>query len=40
MNLCGGQCYDGAGNMSGRMSGAATCIQRMFKNAAYVHFNS
>ena len=37
--LCG-QGYDGAGNMSGRLKGAAAIIRAQFPNATYVHCNS
>ena len=40
MSLCRGPVYDGAGNMAGRISGAASRIQQMFKNTVYVHCNS
>lgn len=37
---CRGQGYDGAGNMAGRLSGAAARIQEINKKALYVHCNS
>ena len=37
MDDCRGQSYDGAGNMAGKYSGAATLIQRDFPKAVYVH---
>ena len=37
---CRGQGYDGAGNMAGRLSGAAARIQEDYKKALYVHCNS
>ena len=37
---CRGQGYDGAGNMAGRLSGAAARIQENYKKALYVHCNS
>ena len=38
MQYCRGQCYDGAGNMAGKCSGAA--IQQTYQQAKYVHFCS
>ena len=32
MDNCGGQSYDGAGNMAGRYAGALTLIQHQFAN--------
>ena len=40
MEFCRGQGYDGAGNMAGRVSGAAARIQANNKNAIYVHCGS
>ena len=37
MDLCRGQGYDGAGNMAGKCSGAATLIQKDHPKALYVH---
>ena len=37
---CRGQGYDAAGNMAGRLSGAATRIQAIQSKAVYVHCNS
>ena len=37
MNLCVGQCYDGASNMSGIRSGVANIILKQFPNALYYH---
>ena len=37
---CRGQGYDGAGNMAGRLSGAAARIQAVQDKAIYVHCNS
>ena len=37
MDLCIGQGYDGAGNMAGKCSGAATLIQKDHPIALYVH---
>ena len=37
---CRGQGCDGAGNMAGRLSGAAARIQENYKKALYVHCNS
>ncbi|CAB3981914.1 Hypothetical predicted protein [Paramuricea clavata] len=36
---CRNQGYDGAGNMAGRLSGAAARIQEINKKALYVHCN-
>ena len=40
MEFCRGQGYDGAGNMAGRVSGAAARIHANNKNAIYVHCGS
>ena len=40
IQFCWGQGYDGAGNMAGRVSGAAARIQAINKNAIYVHCGS
>lgn len=40
MEFCHGQGYDGAGNMAGRVSGAAARIQRISEKAIYVHCGS
>ena len=37
MDDCRGQCYDGAGNMSGRLNGASSLIRAEFDKAIYVH---
>ena len=37
MEDCRGQCYDGAGNMAGRLNGASSLITAEYKNAIYVH---
>ena len=37
MDDCRGQCYDGAGNMSGRLNGASSLIRAEFYKAIYVH---
>lgn len=37
MDDCRGQCYDGAGNMAGRLNGASTLIRREHEKAIYVH---
>ena len=37
MNDCLGQCYDGAGNMAGRLNGASTLIRAEHEKALYVH---
>ena len=34
---CRGQCYDGAGNMSGRLNGASSLIRAEHDKAIYVH---
>ena len=34
---CRGQCYDGAGNMSGRLNGASSLIRTEHDKAIYVH---
>ena len=40
MHLCQGQRYDGAGNLSGKCSGAAARIQEQYRQAPYVHCGS
>ena len=40
LDLCRGQGYDGAGNMAGRLSGAAARIKATNEKAVYVHCNS
>eukprot|EP00112_Aurelia_sp_Birch-Aquarium-sp1_P017236 Seg3978.1 transcript_id=Seg3978.1/GoldUCD/mRNA.D3Y31 product="52 kDa repressor of the inhibitor of the protein kinase" protein_id=Seg3978.1/GoldUCD/D3Y31 len=40
MGLCRGQGYDGAGNMAGRVNGAAARIQSVHQKAIYVHCSS
>ena len=40
IEFCRGQGYDGAGNMAGRVSGAAARIQANNKNAIYAHYGS
>ena len=37
MQYCRGQCYDGAGNMARKCSGAAIRIQQTYQQAKYVH---
>ena len=37
MDDCRGQCYDGAGNMSGRLNGASSGIRAEHDKAIYVH---
>ncbi|XP_073228860.1 52 kDa repressor of the inhibitor of the protein kinase-like [Porites lutea] len=37
MDDCPGQCYDGAGNMSGRLNGASSLIRAEHDKAIYVH---
>ena len=37
LSRCRGQCYDGAGNMSGRCKGVATRIQSKESRAVYIH---
>ena len=37
MDDCRGQCYDGEGNMSGRLNGASSLIRADFDKAIYVH---
>ena len=37
MDDCHGQCYDGAGNMSGRLNGASSLIRAEHDKAIYVH---
>ena len=32
-----GQCYDGAGNMSGPCNGAAATVKRQYSKAVYTH---
>ena len=39
-NLCRGQGYDGAGNMSGKCNGASSIIKRQYPKALYVHCRS
>ena len=38
MDDCRGQCYDGAGNMSGRLNGTSSLIRAEHDKAIYVHF--
>ena len=40
MNLCRGQGYDGAGNMSGKYNGASTIVTNQYPKAIYVHCKS
>ena len=40
MNLCRGQGYDGAGNMSGKYNGASTIVTMQYPKAIYVHCKS
>ena len=40
MTLCRGQCYDGAGNMSGKCKGASSIIKQTYKKAQYIHCQS
>jgi Domain of unknown function (DUF4371)/hAT family C-terminal dimerisation region len=40
LSLLRGQCYDGAGNMAGKIKGAAAIISARFPKALYVHCNS
>ena len=37
MDFCKGQCYDGAGNMSGPCNGAAAIVRRQYPKAIYTH---
>ena len=37
MDDCRGQCYDGAGNMSGRLNGASSLLRVEHDKAIYVH---
>ena len=37
MDFCKGQCYDGAGNMSGPCNGAAAIVRREYPKAIYTH---
>lgn len=37
MDDCRGQCYDGAGNMSGRLNGASSLLRAEHDMAIYVH---
>lgn len=37
MDDCRGQCYDGAGNMAGRLNGASSLITNEHEKAIYVH---
>ena len=37
MDDCRGQCYDGAGNMSGRLNGASSLIRAEHDKVIYVH---
>ena len=37
MDDCRGQCYDGAGNMAGRLSGASSLIRQAHEKAIHVH---
>ena len=37
MDYCKGQCYDGAGNMSGPCNGAAAIVRRQYPKAIYTH---
>nr|XP_058957123.1 52 kDa repressor of the inhibitor of the protein kinase-like [Pocillopora verrucosa] len=37
MEDCRGQCYDGAGNMAGRLNGASSLISAEHEKAIYVH---
>ena len=37
LERCRGQCYDGASNMSGRISGVAAQIQQIEPRALYLH---
>ena len=37
MDDCRGQCYDGVGNMSGRLNGASSLIRAEHDKAIYVH---
>lgn len=37
MDFCKGQCYDGAGNMSGPCKGAAATVRGQYPKAIYIH---
>ena len=37
MDDCRGQCYDGAGNMSGRLNGVSSLLRAEHDMAIYVH---
>ena len=37
VNDCRGQCYDGAGNMAGRLNGASSLIKGEYNKAVYFH---
>ena len=37
MDNCRGQCYDGAGNMAGRLNGASALITQEHEKAIYIH---
>ena len=37
MDDCRGQCYDGAGNMSGRLNGVSSLLRAEHNMAIYVH---
>jgi len=37
MDYCKGQCYNGAGNMSGPCNGAAAIVRRQYPKAIYTH---
>ena len=37
MNDCRGQCYNGAGNMAGRLNGASSLIKGEYNKAVYFH---
>lgn len=40
MNMCRGQCYDGASNMSGAIRGCASLIRNKYPRAVYQHCHS
>lgn len=40
MNNCRGQCYDGAGNMAGKLNGAAAIIKRDYPDVEFTHCRS
>lgn len=40
MTLCRGQSYDGAGNMAGKIKGAAAKIKNIYPQAIYIHCTS